>query len=85
SKVISVKADSRTFDINDSVFTLTTSGENSLLNDFHMPDTGGFEVIDLDKADDETFEKIEAELLASVGMFYLSNKPVIDAFIVKTD
>jgi len=56
-----------------------TSEDRFDIEEFSLPQVQTANSIDLSNISDEGLAKLEEEILASFGTFYLSNKPIIDA------
>ncbi len=49
------------------------------LEPFTLPEVPSGSLVDLNTATDEELQKVQNEILASFGTFYMTNKPIIDA------
>lgn len=78
---IDISADLPFLNINDFSARLDIKDEDSFdIGDFPLPDMGRENVMDLGTASDEDLNRLEMEVMASFGAFYLNNKYIFDAF-----
>ncbi len=79
---ISVQADLPTFGIQDLDAVVGITGEDTMnIDGFEMPDISDKTVTDLNAASDSDLNRLQTEVIASFGSFYLTNKPVFDAIL----
>ncbi len=81
---ISIKMKLPSFGVDDTDISLKLAGEDRLgIDPFSIPALDSKKNTDIYTATDEELGRVERELMASLGVFYLTNKPVMDAFITK--
>lgn len=79
---ISVHANLPSFGIKDLSAAVNLAGEDRLgIEPFTLPEVQQSAVTDLNAATGKDLDRIEMEMMASFGTFYLTNKPVFDAIL----
>lgn len=79
---ITVNADIPFLDIHNYSAALNITGEDRFGTEaFTLPDVQKLDVFDLNAATGKDLDRLEAEIMASFGTFYLNNKPLFDAFL----
>lgn len=79
---IDVDADLPFLGINGLSAAMSIAGEDVFgIDDFSLPDFDSAAVMDLYAASDEDMDKLEMEIMASFGTFYLNNKYIFDALL----
>lgn len=79
---ISVKADLPFLGVNDFSGVLNLTREDRFgIEPFNLPEVSRSSVVDLNAATQQDLDKIEMEIMASFGAFYLNNKPIFDAIL----
>jgi len=79
---IKVDADLPFLGINGFSASAGIANEDSFgIDDFQLPDFEKAVVTDIYAASDEDLEKLEMEIMASFGVFYLNNKYIFDALL----
>ena len=79
---IDVDADLPFLGINGLSAAMSIAGEDVFgIDDFSLPDFDSAAVMDLYAASDEDIDKLEMDIMASFGTFYLSNKYIFDALL----
>lgn len=77
-----LKADIPFLGINDFSGILNLATENRFdIEPFTLPEVSRSSVMDLNAATQQDLDKIEMEIMASFGAFYLNNKAIFDAFL----
>lgn len=78
---IRFKADLPFLGIHSFSGVLNLAGEDRFaIEPFTLPDVQQSSVMDLNAATQKDLDRIEMEIMASFGAFYLNNKPIFDAF-----
>ncbi len=78
----SVHANLPTFGIDAMSAVINVAGEDRLgIEPFTLPEVPQSDVADLNAATDKDLDRIEMEMMASFGTFYITNKPVFDAIL----
>lgn len=81
---LSLNADLPFLGINNFSVVLNLAGEDRFgIEPFELPEISKDSVMDLVTATQDDLNRIEMEILASFGAFYLNNKPFFDAFLGK--
>jgi hypothetical protein len=81
---ITVNADMPSFGVQDFSAVLKLAREDKLeIEAFELPAVGAPGTVDLNTATDEELGRVRNEILASFGVFYMTNKPIIDALMGK--
>ena len=79
---ITVQADLPSFGIKDLSAVVNLAGEDRVgIEHFTLPEVQQGAVTDLNTATENDLERIEMEVMASFGSFYLTNKPIFDAIL----
>lgn len=79
---ISAKADLPSFSIKDLTANINMAKEDVLgIDSFALPSFSREEFTDLITAEDSDISKVEMQIMASFGAFYLNNKPIFDAIL----
>ena len=66
--------------LNNTSLKLNLNGEDKFdIGEFQLPQLSASNIIDLNTVSDKELEKVEGEIAASFGTFYLKNKPIMDA------
>jgi hypothetical protein len=79
---ISVKADLPSFSIKDLSANINIAREDVLgIDPFVLPAIRKDEVTNLINAEDSEINKVEMQIMASFGAFYINNKPIFDAIL----
>lgn len=81
---ITLNADLPSFGIRGFTAALKLAREDRLETEaFELPSVNAAGTVNLNTATDEELEKVQEEILASFGVFYMTNKPIIDAVLGK--
>lgn len=81
---LTLNADLPSFGIKGLTAVLNLNGEDKFgLEPFTLPEAQASNTVDLNTATDAELEKVQNEILASFGTFYITNKPIIDAVLGK--
>lgn len=81
---ITVNADMPSFGVQGFSAVLKLAREDRLeLEAFGLPSVNASRTVNLNTASDEELGRVQEEILASFGVFYMTNKPIIDAFMGK--
>lgn len=79
---ISVNADMPFIGVNNFSAAINLAGEDRFgIEPFTLPDISNSSVTDLNNATQKDLDRIYMEIMASFGSFYISNKPLFDAFL----
>lgn len=75
-----VNAEVPSWGLTNTSLKLDLNGEDKFdIGEFQLPQLQGANTIDLNTVSDKDLEKVENEISASFGTFYLKNKPIVDA------
>jgi len=70
------------FNLQNTEIALNAAEEDKFdIEEFTIPEVPNEKRFDLDNVSDADMARLENELMAAFGTFYLNNKPIIDAFI----
>jgi len=67
--------------LKDTTVKLGLTNEDRLDVDFSLPEIQPDKRIDINNISDGELEKVEAEAMASLGMFYIKNRQIVDALL----
>jgi len=78
----SINADLPDFGITGFSAVLNLVREDKLgIEAFELPEAAAAAIVDLNTASDQELNKVMEEIMGSFGMFYMTNKPIVDAVL----
>lgn len=81
---ITINADMPSFGVQNFSASLNLAREDKLeFEAFELPAVNTSGTVDLNTATKEELDRVQEEILASFGVFYMTNKPIIDAVLGK--